>query len=165
MCWGLQHFTAVLHNRKPGSHCLPGLKQQACPVLPPPLPCDTGRGHVISSLVKSKRAALLFDKRWWGVGVKGRNACVSGPHPSSLQASSAEVDLELQFPFSPKCMLYLTFIHCCRMSSVQQIYILNSLSRDISWFVTSIVQSATFKPCRWYLKSTTCPFHLVNCSN
>lgn len=41
MCWGLQHFIGLLHNRKPGTHCLPGLKQQACPVLPPPLPCDT----------------------------------------------------------------------------------------------------------------------------
>lgn len=54
MCWGLQHFFAVLHNRKPGTHCLPGLKKQACPVLPPPLPCDTGWRHVTSPGVGSK---------------------------------------------------------------------------------------------------------------
>lgn len=58
MCWGLQHFIAVLHNRKPGTHCILGLKQQACRVLPPPLPCDTSGWHVTSPGVRSKKDAL-----------------------------------------------------------------------------------------------------------
>lgn len=58
MCWGLQHIIAVLHNRKPGTHCPLGLKQQACAVLPPPLPCDIGVGHVTSPGVRSKRGAF-----------------------------------------------------------------------------------------------------------
>lgn len=45
---------------------------------------------------------LLLDKE---EGKEGRDACISGFHPSSLQASSAEVVLELQFPFSLKCSL------------------------------------------------------------
>lgn len=39
------------------------------------------------------------------------------------------------------------------MSSVQQISILNCLSRDISWSVTSTVQSAISKPCKVIFKA------------
>lgn len=93
---------------------------------------------------------LLLDKEREVVvgGGEARNACISGTHPSPLRASSAEVVLGLQFPFSPQCTLYLTLRQSCRMSSVQQICILTRLSRDISWSLTSTVQSAISKPCR-----------------
>lgn len=142
MCWGLQHFNAVLHNRKPGTHCLPALKQQACPVLPPPLPCDTGGGHVI------------IDKRGWRGLKEGMHAFLD---PIHLHLHSRPVLLrwfwDCSFLFSARCTLYLTFKKRCRMSSVQQISILNCLSRDISWSVTSTVQSATCKPCKVIFKA------------
>lgn len=99
MCWGLQRFTATLHNRKPGVHCLPGWNNRLAQ-------CCLLHYHVI--LVRdmwlthgvSKGAAVQLDKEQ-EEGKDGRNRCIFGALPCPLQASSAEVVLGLQsFPWS-----------------------------------------------------------------
>ena len=64
-----------------------------------------------------------------------------------LWAGSAEVVLGLQLPFSHKYTLYLTLV--TELQNVKCSADLDPhrlLSRDISWSVTSTVQSATCKP-------------------
>lgn len=123
ICWGLQHFIGVLHNRKPGTYCPPGLKQQACPVLPPSLPCDTD-GDMWPTIDKKKKG---------GGGVfEGRNACFWTPSistPGQFCWGGCGTAVCLVVPNAS----YLTFIQCSRMLNIQQICIFNSPSRDISW--------------------------------
>lgn len=146
MCWGLQHFIGLLHNRKPGTHCLPGLKQQACPVLPPPLPCDT-----------KEDMWPIEDKKAGGWGVfEGRNACASGPHPSPLQASSAEVVLGLPFPFISR-MQAIFYIRAARQNVKCSANLYPQPVMRYQLRVSGTVQRATCNPCK--RKSTACHSH------
>lgn len=66
MCWGLQQFVGALHNRKLGSHCLQGLKQQAYPVSPPLWPCDNGRDMWPIIDKRQRRGGGFFFSFFWG---------------------------------------------------------------------------------------------------
>lgn len=66
---------------------------------------------------------------------------------------------DCSFPFPPNACF---IIQRCRMSSVQQICILNGLSQDIRCSITSTVQSATCKPCKVIFKKHGMPSHEAN---
>lgn len=63
MCWGLQRFVGALHNRKLGTHCLQGLKQQAYPVIPPLWPCDND-GDMWPIIDKRQGRGVFFSFFW-----------------------------------------------------------------------------------------------------
>lgn len=102
MCWGLQHFIAVFHNRKPGSHCLQGLKQQAASA---PQPCDTDDMWPAQGLGARGPLYCLIKKR----GEKKNRMHLWSPSIST-SGQLCLAGLGLQFPVSPKCFIFQTLL-------------------------------------------------------
>lgn len=155
MCWGLQRFAGALHNRKLGTHCLQGLKQQACPVRPPPWPCDNDGDMwpIIDKRQGSGGAGFFFLR-------EGMPAFLDPVHLCS-RATSAEVVMGLLFPSRPNYRQY-PWIRAAQQNVKCSANPYPKPVMRYQLIVTNIDQSATCRPRK--LKGGPWPSDQSRCS-